>query len=202
MARSAGILLPLFSLPSDFGIGSMGGEARQFLDFLHAAGQGWWQMLPLTPGGGGNSPYSSVSSFAGNPLLIDLDELVENGFLTRKAVEEADDGADASYVDFDKVNKCKMALLREAFAGFTDDVGYTSFVMDEQDWLDDYALFTALKEKFGGKPWTMWDEDIKMREPEAMKRWQEELKDEIKFVLADEVDLKYALHIINKLKRD
>ncbi len=180
--RSCGILMHISSLPSPYGIGTFGKEAERFADWLRDAGQKYWQVLPIGPTGYGDSPYQPFSSFAGNPLLIDLDELVENGFLAKKSVEDADYGADPSYVDFDKVNKTKMALLREAFAGFTDDVGYTSFVMDEQDWLDDYALFTALKEKFGGKPWTMWDEDIKMREPDAMKRWQDELKDEIKFV--------------------
>lgn len=180
--RSCGILMHISSLPSPYGIGTFGREAEHFADWLRDAGQKYWQVLPIGPTGYGDSPYQPFSSFAGNPLLIDLDELVENGFLTKKSVEEADYGADPSYVDYEKVNKTKMALLREAFAGFTDDVGYTSFVMDEQDWLDDYALFTALKEKFGGKPWTMWDDDIKMREPEAMKRWQDELKDEIKFV--------------------
>lgn len=180
--RSCGILMHISSLPSPYGIGTFGKEAERFADWLKDAGQKYWQVLPIGPTGYGDSPYQPFSSFAGNPLLIDLDELVENGFLTRKTVEDADYGADPSYVDFDKVNKTKMALLREAFAGFTDDVGYTSFIMDEQDWLDDYALFTALKEKFGGKPWTMWDEDIKMRRPEALERYREELKDEIKFV--------------------
>ena len=173
--RSCGILMHITSLPSPYGIGTFGKEAEHFADWLRDAGQKYWQVLPIGPTGYGDSPYQPFSSFAGNPLLIDLDELVENGFINKKSVEEADYGADPSYVDYEKVNKCKMALLREAFAGFTDDVGYTSFVMDEQDWLDDYALFTALKEKFGGKPWTMWDDDIKMREPEAMKRWQDEL---------------------------
>ncbi len=180
--RSCGILMHISSLPSPYGIGTFGKEAENFADWLRDAGQKYWQVLPIGPTGYGDSPYQPFSSFAGNPLLIDLDELVENGFLTKKAVEEADFGADPSYVDFEKVNRCKTELLREAFAGFADDVGYTSFVMDEQDWLDDYALFMALKDKFGGKPWTTWDEDIKMRQPEAMKRWQEELKDEIKFV--------------------
>ena len=156
--RSCGILMHISSLPSPYGIGTFGKEAEHFADWLRDAGQKYWQVLPIGPTGYGDSPYQPFSSFAGNPLLIDLDELVENGFLTRKAVEEAAYGADP------------------------DAVGYTSVVRDEQDWLDDYALFTALKEKFGGKPWTMWDEDIKMREPETMKRWQEELKDEIKFV--------------------
>ena len=180
--RSCGILMHISSLPSPYGIGTFGKEAERFADWLKQAGQKYWQVLPIGPTGYGDSPYQPFSSFAGNPLLIDLDELAENGFITRKSVEDSDYGADPTYVDFDKVRKCKMELLREAFAGFTDDVGYTSFVMDEQDWLDDYALFTALKDKFGGRPWTEWDEDIKLRSPEALKKWREELKDEIKFV--------------------
>ena len=106
---------------------------------------------------------------------------MEHGYLAKKSLDNSDYGADPSYVDFDIVNRHKTALLREAFAGFTDDVGYTSFVIEEQDWLDDYALFMALKDKFGGRPWSDWDDDIKLREPEAVKRWAEELKDDIKF---------------------
>lgn len=180
--RSCGILMHISSLPSPYGIGTFGKEAERFADWLKQAGQKYWQVLPIGPTGYGDSPYQPFSSFAGNPLLIDLDELAENGFITRKAIEDSDYGADPTYVDFDKVRKCKMELLREAFAGFTDDVGYTSFVMDEQEWLDDYALFAALKDKFGGRPWTEWDEEIKLRKPEAIKKWREELKDEIKFV--------------------
>ena len=106
---------------------------------------------------------------------------MEHGYLAKKSLDNSDYGADPSYVDFDIVNRNKTALLREAFAGFTDDVGYTSFVIEEQDWLDDYALFMALKDKFGGRPWSDWDDDIKLREPEAVKRWTEELKNDIKF---------------------
>ena len=106
---------------------------------------------------------------------------MEHGYLAKKSLDNSDYGADPSFVDFDIVNRNKTALLREAFAGFTDDVGYTSFVIEEQDWLDDYALFMALKDKFGGRPWSDWDDDIKLREPEAVKRWTEELKDDIKF---------------------
>ena len=106
---------------------------------------------------------------------------MEHGYLAKKSLDNSDYGAEPSYVAFDIVNRNKTALLREAFAGFTDDVGYTSFVIEEQDWLDDYALFMALKDKFGGRPWSDWDDDIKLREPEAVKRWTEELKDDIKF---------------------
>lgn len=179
--RSCGILMHISSLPSPYGIGTFGAEAEKFADWLKEAGQKYWQVLPIGPTGYGDSPYQPFSSFAGNPLLIDLDELVEHGYLAKKSLDSSDYGADPSFVDFDIVNRNKTALLREAFAGFTDDVGYTSFVIEEQDWLDDYALFMALKDKFGGRPWSDWDEDIRLRQPEAMKRWQEELKEDIRF---------------------
>lgn len=182
MKRSCGILMHISSLPSPYGIGTFGKEAERFADWLKSAGQKYWQVLPIGPTGYADSPYQPFSSFAGNPLLIDLDDLVESGWLAKSSVDDADYGADPTFVDFDKVSRSKMALLREAFAGFTDDVGYTSFVIDEQDWLEDYALFTALKSKFGGRPYTQWDEDIKMRRPDALSRWREELSGEIKFV--------------------
>lgn len=180
--RSCGILMHITSLPSPYGIGTFGKEAEKFADWLKAAGQKYWQVLPIGPTGYGDSPYQPFSSFAGNPLLIDLDELVELGLITREMCEEADYGADPSYVDFEKVNSTKTQILREAFKSFTDDVGYTSFVLEEESWLEDYALFTALKTKFGGKPWTEWDEDIKLRQPEAMARYKEELKEDVRFV--------------------
>ena len=180
--RSCGILMHITSLPSPYGIGTFGEEAERFADWLKDAGQKYWQVLPIGPTGYGDSPYQPFSSFAGNPLLIDLDELVENGYITRQMCEAADYGADPSYVDYEKVNQTKTQLLREAFKSFTDDVGYTSFTMQEKDWLEDYALFTALKNKFGGKPWTEWDEDIKLRRPGAMARYKEELKEEMRFV--------------------
>lgn len=170
------------SLPSPYGIGTFGKEAERFADWLRDAGQSYWQVLPTGPTGYGDSPYQPFSSFAGDPLMIDLDELAENGYLPKKSVADADYGADPTFVDYDKVRSCKTALLREAFAGFTDDVGYTSFVLDEQDWLEDFALFTALKERFGGRPWTEWDEDIRTRQPEALTRWRDELKEEMRFV--------------------
>ena len=140
MARSAGILLPLFSLPSDFGIGSMGGEARQFLDFLHAAGQGWWQMLPLTPGGGGNSPYSSTSSFAGNPLLLDLPALQKDGLLTAEEVESARVSGFGP-IDYGAILQSREALLRSAFRrGRTRDEQAVTEFRSRCPWVEDYAL--------------------------------------------------------------
>lgn len=180
--RSCGILMHITSLPSPYGIGTFGKEAEKFADWLKAAGQKYWQVLPIGPTGYGDSPYQPFSTFAGNPLLIDLDELVENGYITREMCEAQDFGADPSYVDYEKVTRTKMKLLREAFKSFTDDVGYTSFMIEERDWLEDYALFTALKEKFGGRPWSDWDEDIKMRVPEAIELYRNELSEEIRFV--------------------
>lgn len=180
--RSCGILMHITSLPSPYGIGTFGKEAEKFADWLRDAGQKYWQVLPIGPTGYGDSPYQPFSTFAGNPLLIDLDELVETGLITKQMCEDADFGADPSYVDYDKVNSTKMQLLREAYNSFTDDVGYTSFIRTEADWLEDYALFTALKDRFGGKPWTEWDEDIKLRKPEAVLLYKEELADEIRFV--------------------
>lgn len=179
--RSCGILMHITSLPSPYGIGTFGAEAERFADWLRSAGQKYWQVLPIGPTGYGDSPYQPFSSFAGDPLLIDLDELAENGCLARSSVAEADYGADPTFVDYDKIRGVKMTLLKEAFAGFTDDVGYTSFVMDEGDWLEDYALFAALKERFGNRPWTEWEESIKLRKPEAVKQYTDELQNEIKF---------------------
>lgn len=180
--RSCGVLLHITSLPSPYGIGTLGKEAERFADWLKSAGQSYWQVLPIGPTGYGDSPYQPFSSFAGNPLLIDLDELCEHGLLDKSDCEDADYGADPAYVDYDKVSKTRGELLRKAFAKFVDDVGYTSFVLEEAEWLDDYALFTAVKGKFGGRSWTEWDEDIRLRRPEALEKYRGELKEEIRFV--------------------
>ncbi|MDE7361348.1 MAG: 4-alpha-glucanotransferase [Oscillospiraceae bacterium] len=180
--RSCGVLLHITSLPSPYGIGTLGKTAEKFADWLKSAGQSWWQVLPIGPTGYGDSPYQPFSSFAGNPLMIDLDELVEHGLLSKADCDNADYGADPSFVDYEKISATRDELLHKAFGKFVDDVGYTSFVREEAEWLDDYALFTALKRRFGGKPWTEWDEDIKSRQPAAMERYKEELKEEIRFV--------------------
>ena len=159
------------SLPSPYGIGTLGKTAERFVDWLKSAGQSWWQVLPVGPTGYGDSPYQPFSSFAGNPLMIDLDELCEHGLLNKSDCENADYGADPEFVDYEKISATRRELLHKAFAKFVDDVGYTSFIREEAEWLDDYALFTALKDKFGGKPWTAWDEDIKSRIPSVMERY-------------------------------
>ena len=180
--RSCGILMHITSLPSPYGIGTFGAEAEAFVDWLKASGQKYWQVLPLGPTGYGDSPYQSFSTFAGNPLLIDLDDLVENGMLTKEQCAEADYGADPSFVDYEKVTRTKMKLLEEAFTHFEEDeIAYVSFIKDEAWWLDNYALYMAIKESNGQVSWQNWDNDLKMRKPEALRKAGDELHDRVSF---------------------
>lgn len=170
------------SLPSPYGIGTLGDEAEKFADWLQMAGQSLWEVLPISPAGRGNDPYQPTSAFAGNPLLIGLDELCRRDLLTQEECEAVDFGADPEYTDYDKIIKTRDVLHRKAFSRFTDDVGYTSFCLEQSDWLDDYALFNAIKNHFGGKPWTDWDDDIRFRSPGALARYSEELRDEVRYI--------------------
>lgn len=179
--RSCGILMHITSLPSPYGIGTFGNDAERFADWLKSAGQSYWQVLPLGPTGYGDSPYQSFSAFAGNPLLIDLDDLVQRGLITRESCTAADYGADPSFVDFEKVTRTKMALLNEAFTHFEEDVGYLSFVKDEAMWLEDYALFMSIKEANGNRPFWEWEKKLCNREPEAMKKAAEQYVDRTGF---------------------
>ena len=165
-SRGCGVLLHITSLPSPYGIGTLGKDAEKFIDALQEAGQKYWQVLPINPAGYGNSPYQSYSAFAGEPLLIDLDDLVENGLLTRAQCQEADFGADPSYVDFEKVSRVKMKLLKEAFATFSKnsnvtDVAFLAFIKEEAEWLDNYALFMALKEAHDNVSFTEWEAKLR-----------------------------------------
>lgn len=179
--RRSGILMHVTSLPSPYGIGTFGAEAESFVDWLVKAGQKYWQILPLTPTGYGESPYQSFSTFAGNPLLIDLDDLVANGMLTKSACEEADYGADPSFVDFNKVYRSKMRLLNQAFKSFEEDVPYLAFIQEEAEWLDDYALFMAIKEKNELRSWQEWDKDLRFRKSAAIEAAREELLERVNF---------------------
>jgi 4-alpha-glucanotransferase len=179
--RSTGILMHITSLPSPYGIGTFGADAESFVDWLVSAGQKYWQMLPLSPTGYGESPYQSFSTFAGNPLLIDLDDLVTNGLLKKTACEEADYGANPGFVDFDKVYRSKMSLLNEAFKSFNEDVGYLAFIQEEIEWLDDYALFMALKEKHNLASWQTWEKELRFRKSDAIKKAREEYAERINF---------------------
>jgi 4-alpha-glucanotransferase len=177
--RRSGILLHPTSLPGRFGIGELGPEAHRFADFLAGAGQRLWQVLPLGPTGYGDSPYQCFSAFAGNPLLVSLEALVEEGWLDAADLEAAP-GLPQDTVDYDAVAALKLPLLDRAFRNFearATPVGrgaFEAFRDANAAWLDDYALFMAVKEANGGAEWTAWDEDIARRRPEAMARWREE----------------------------
>jgi 4-alpha-glucanotransferase len=170
MKRTCGVLLHITSLPSPYGIGTLGKAAEEFIDTLHDCNQKYWQVLPINPVGYGNSPYQSYSAFAGEPLLIDLDDLVANGLLTKSKCEDADFGADPTFVDFEKVARVKMQLLNEAFKSFSEDVAYLAFIKEEAGWLDNYALFMALKESVNNTAFTQWESDIRLFREEAVKK--------------------------------
>ena len=182
MRRSAGILLPIFSLPSDYGIGSLGKEARAFADFLHAAGQSWWQILPVGPTGEGDSPYTSMSTFAGNPLFIDLDLLAADGLLDRSDLTAAKVPA-GDQIEYNALHKTREALLRKAVARARDpeDEEVRTFT-ERNPWAREYALYRAAKTHFDGKPWYDWpDEALRRHESAAVERWREKLAEEVSF---------------------
>ena len=183
MKRSSGILMPISSLPSPHGIGTLGAEARKFVDFLAAAGQSWWQILPVSPTSYGDSPYQSFSAYAGNPYFIDLDLLCEDSLLTPEEVNAVNWGADPSRVDYSAIYNGRFPLLHLAMErGWERDADKVkSFSAQNDTWLPDYALFMALKRHFGMKSWTEWpDEAIRLRRPEAVQRYQKELADDIR----------------------
>jgi 4-alpha-glucanotransferase len=160
MKRESGILMHITSLPSPYGIGTMGRAAFEFVDFLSLAGQKCWQVLPIHPTGFGDSPYQSFSTYAGNPYMIDLERLCEQGMLTRDECGEADWGSDAAHVDFEKIFENKFKILLSAFQrGFDpEDEGYRKFEKENEYWLSDYAVFMAAKEQNGMKPWKAWSD--------------------------------------------
>lgn len=181
--RASGILMHISSLPGPYGIGTMGKNARAFVDFLHDAGQKYWQVLPLTPTGYGNSPYQSLSTFAGNHYLIDLELLMEQGLLRKEEAEACDWGTDPENVDFGRMYENRGKVLYKAYERFIGmpNSAFEQFVQSQQSWLPDYALFMALKETMNGKPWLEWDEDLRLRKPEALAAWREKLKYQIEF---------------------
>ena len=184
--RTAGILLHLTSLPGPHGSGDLGPAARRFADFLVATGHRWWQMLPIGPIGPGNSPYSSHSAFAGNPLLISLEALVEDGLLTRSDVRPPP-GVQPDKVRYPKVIRFRTARLRKAFARFQQKRrkpdAHERFRVRQRAWLDDYLLFCALRKVFDGAPWTEWDAELRRRKAAALRRVRRELREEIEYEL-------------------
>lgn len=186
--RTNGILLHPTSLPSKYGIGTLGQAAFDFIEFLFKSGIHVWQILPLGPTGYGNSPYQSFSAYAGNPLLIDLDLLCNQNLLTiSELAEHASNFPESSFVDFDKIIALKNPLLRLAFYRFikTKDSNnsFSTFCTNQSYWLDDYALFMALKQEFKNEPLNTWESDIRSREPKAMEFYSKKLNTEIQYHL-------------------
>ena len=183
MNRSAGILLPISSLPSKYGIGNFGKSAYEFVDWLKEAGQSYWQILPLVPTSYGDSPYQSFSTYAGNPYFIDLDALVEEGVLTQEEVDASDFGDKADTIDYEKLYKERYPLLRKAYerSNISQNEEYSRYMQKNGWWLTDYALFMAVKARFNGVAWTAWAEDIKLRYGYAMEYYRTELYYDIEF---------------------
>ena len=179
--RSSGILMHITSLPGPYGIGTMGREAYAFVDFLKKAGQSYWQILPLTPTGYGDSPYQSCSSFAGNYYLIDLDALVEEGLLNKEELSGIIWNDSETKVNFGKLYQNRLPLLKKAFSRFTETEAYRSFCRTNSSWLPDFCLFMALKDENGGAPWLQWEDSLKRRNPDAIWDARKRLKEEIRF---------------------
>ena len=183
MQRSAGILLPISSLPSPYGIGCFSQEAYDFVDWLKEAGQTYWQILPLGVTSYGDSPYQSFSAFAGNPYFISLDALVEEGALTAAECKKANFGRKADDIDYSRLYTERGRLLRLAYS--RSDIGhneaFAAFCEKNKWWLDDFALFMAVKGRFEGKPWIEWAEDIRLRWQPAMDYYRRELYFEVEY---------------------
>ena len=181
--RASGILMPVFSLPSRYGIGSFSKSAYQFVDMLKKAGQKYWQILPLCPTSYGDSPYQSFSTYAGNPYFIDLDQLIEEKLLTRKECQACDFGDDPQDIDYGKLYENRFKLLRKAYerANVGEDQEFEAYRRENAWWLDDYALFMAGKDRFDGVSWNEWAEDIRLRWSNAMDYYRRELYYEIEF---------------------
>jgi 4-alpha-glucanotransferase len=184
--RSSGILLHITSLPGKYGIGTFGREAYNFIDFLVESGQKLWQILPLGHTGYGDSPYQCYSAFAGNPLMIDLVQLVAEGLLAK---EDLPDNIyfDEENLDYGKVHNTKYPLLHKAYENHKKsshklrNIRFANFCRKNQSWLEDYAFFMALKKHFKGVAWTQWEHDIKFKKPESIDYYRDHLKDDINY---------------------
>lgn len=201
LMRESGILFPIFSIPSKFGIGSFSREAYEFVDFLNGSGQGFWQILPMGPTGYGNSPYQPVSSFAGNPYFISLETLIEEGLLTWDEVNGVSFGNQVEAVDYGALYENRGKVLKIAHERFCERLkkakdesasqtdkdeakAYQAYKKKEAFWLEDYALFTAIKSEQSGKSWLDWeDEDLKKRKASALKEAEKRLADEIDYII-------------------
>ena len=183
MKRSSGILMAVSSLPSPYGIGTLGQAAYDFADFLHAAGQRYWQMLPLGPTSYGDSPYQSFSAYAGNPYFIDPELLIADGLLTKSECSRCKWGGDPRYVDYGRIYEKRFDLLHKAYKrGWQrDSEAVAAFAEANSRWLPDYALFMACKRHFGMKAWTEWPDDIRLRQEGAVEKYRALLREDVEF---------------------
>ena len=184
--RACGVLMPISSLPSKFGIGCFSREAYDFVDQLIAAGQKYWQILPLGPTGYGDSPYQSFSTFAGNPYFIDLEGLVKEGLLCDHDLYSCNWGDNESYVDYGKIYENRFRVLRKAYESWKQrhmehEPEFGEFVRSNGYWLEDYSLYMAVKNHFNGQCWVDWPAEIKDRSPKAVQEYRELLADELLF---------------------
>ena len=183
LERGAGILLPISSLPSPYGIGTMGRDAYDFVDMLKRAGQKYWQVLPIGPTSFGDSPYQSFSAFAGNPYFIDLDTLIAEGLLKKEEVESYKWADSDDEIDYARIYRQRFEVLRKAFgrSEHKDSRDYVDFIEENEQWIDDYALYMAIKADHNNREWLAWEPAIKKRKPEAMAAYREKLGEDVEF---------------------
>lgn len=181
--RRSGILMPVFSLPSQYGIGCFSKEAYQFVDFLKEAGQTYWQILPLGPTGYGDSPYQAFSTFAGNPYFIDLNDLAERGYIDKEELETYDFGGNEEYIDYEKLYTSRFQVLRKAYANshIADDCKFKAFCDKNDYWLTDYALYMAIKGTMDNQSYDRWPDELRTRKQNALKAFADKNTDDILF---------------------
>lgn len=194
--------MPIFSIPSKYGIGCFSKESYEFVDKLKLSGQKKWQILPLGPTGYGDSPYQSFSTFAGNPYFIDPETLINDGLLTKSECKKysCDNGNDR--IDYEKLYFNRFKLLKLAHKRFVPSKEYISFVKENESWLEDYSLFMAIKDGKEGKSWTEWEEDLKNRELSALNKAKEKYKAEIDFYKFQQYEFKKQWDKLHKYAND
>lgn len=183
LQRGAGILMPVSALPSPYGIGTLGRDSYEFIDFLKEAGFIYWQVLPVGPTSFGDSPYQSFSAFAGNPYFIDLDTLIEEGLLNKEEVQRIEWGEEDDEIDYAVIYNHRFQVLKKAFknSGHQETGKYKKFLEDNEFWLHDYSLYMALKNHFGNREWQLWEKDIAFRKADAVEKYEDLLWEEIDF---------------------
>lgn len=181
--RGAGVLLPIASLPSNYGIGTFGKDAYSFVDFIGEAGLKYWQVLPIGPTGYGDSPYQSFSAFAGNPYFVDLDILIDEGLISKEEVLATEWYEKEDCVDYEKLYKNRFNILKKAYqrSRHKKAKGFLEFCDENSFWLEDYALFMAIKGKYSNLEWMKWPERIRLRKNDSIENHKTEMKDEVEF---------------------